>query len=157
MTDEDVAREIARIDLPLSTYTQWYWKVNLRSLFNFLTLRTHSHAQWEIRQYANTIAGICKRVVPLSYDAWIEYDVCGEKFSHQELNLIRDLIEKKDNDYANGNIILPFNNLSSREANELLEKLQPKEKPNFELDLSQAKSPEFFEKKMADAVPSTLK
>ena len=159
MTGEDVAREIARIDLPLSTYTQWYWKINLRSLFNFLTLRTDSHAQWEIRQYANIIAGMVKRVAPLSYDAWLDYDVCGERFSHQELEIIRSLLKTDDNGvFTNGDRISPLpDTISKRERDELIEKLQPKEKPDFELDLSQAKSPDFFEKKMSDAVPPTLK
>jgi thymidylate synthase (FAD) len=51
MTGEDVARELARIDLPLSTYTQWYWKIDLHNFLHFLKLRVDAHAQWEIQEY----------------------------------------------------------------------------------------------------------
>lgn len=156
---EDLARELARIDLPLSTYTQWYWKIDLHNLMHFLKLRVDSHAQWEIQQYGKVMAGMFKAVAPLSYEAWLDYDVCGEKFSHQELEIIRSLLKTEDNGvFTSGDRFSPLpESISKRERDELLSKLQPKEKPDFELDLSQAKSPDFFKKKMADAVPSALK
>ena len=58
LTSHEVARELARIDLPLSTYTQWYWKIDLHNLLHFLTLRVDSHAQWEIQQYGHLMAGM---------------------------------------------------------------------------------------------------
>jgi len=89
---EDVARELARIDLPLSTYTQWYWKIDLHNLFHFLSLRADPHAQWEIQEYAKVIAGMMKRVAPLSYEAWLDYEFCGEHLSHGELEVLRQLL-----------------------------------------------------------------
>ena len=56
LVGEDVARELARIDLPLSTYTQWYWKIDLHNLFHFLTLRAAPNAQWEIQEFARVMA-----------------------------------------------------------------------------------------------------
>jgi len=91
-----VARETARIDLPLSTYTQWYSKVDLHNLLGFLTLRCDSHAQYEIRAYADVIAGMVKRVAPLTYDAWIDYQFCATTFSRQEKILLDSMIEGLD-------------------------------------------------------------
>src|SRR5690242_2057706 len=92
MTSGDVARELARIDLPLSTYTQWYWKIDLHNLLHFLKLRVDTHAQWEIQEYGRVMAGMLKRVAPLSYEAFIDYDVCGARVSRMELEALRRLV-----------------------------------------------------------------
>ena len=97
---EDVARELARIDLPLSTYTQWYWKIDLHNLIHFLTLRVDPHSQWEIQQFGRVMAGMLKRVAPLSYEAWIDYQVCGRRLSHGELEALRRLLEVRDRSLA---------------------------------------------------------
>lgn len=68
-----VAKEQARKDLPLSTYTEAYWKVDLRNLFNYLALRMDAHAQLEIRTYANTIAEFVKKLNPVAYNAFVDY------------------------------------------------------------------------------------
>lgn len=68
-----IAREQARKDLPLSTYTEIYWKIDLHNLFHFLSLRLDSHAQWEIRQYAIAIARIVSDVVPICWEAFVRY------------------------------------------------------------------------------------
>lgn len=73
-----VARELARIVLPLSLYTEFYWTVNMRSLMNFLSLRADSHAQWEIQQYALAIAKVFEKCCPWSYEAFIEYAYTGD-------------------------------------------------------------------------------
>lgn len=70
LMENGVAKEMARMVLPLSLYTQFYWTVNARSLMNFLNLRTGIDAQWEIRQYAETIKDIFKERMPVTYDAW---------------------------------------------------------------------------------------
>jgi len=70
-----VARELARIVLPLSTYTQFYWTVNLRSLINFLVLRIDVHAQWEIREYAKCILDVVRQTVPWTYEALTTYKI----------------------------------------------------------------------------------
>src|SRR5678815_5815193 len=96
----DIARELARIDLPLSTYTQWYWKIDLHNLLHFLTLRVDRHAQWEIQEYGRVMAGMLQRVAPLSYEAWIDYDVCGAPLSRLELDALRTMVASKDGTLA---------------------------------------------------------
>ena len=76
----------------MSTYTQWYWKIDLHNLLHFLKLRIDPHAQYEIRAYAEVMAGMVKRVAPLSYEAWIDYDVAGAAFSRGELDVLRELL-----------------------------------------------------------------
>ncbi len=76
-----LARELARMNLPVSIYTQWYWKVNLHNLFHFLGLRKDSHAQHEIRVYADAMADIASRVAPESYRAFGDYVLDGVTLS----------------------------------------------------------------------------
>jgi len=156
----DVAREIARIDLPLSTYTQWYWKIDLHNLFHFLSLRADPHAQWEIRVFAEVMAGIAKRVAPLSYEAWIDYELAGAHLSRAELDVLRALLEPRGDGIgvragaaAVEGVRLKELGLSPREARELLEKLEPRERPDFELDLATMVSAEDMAAKMAQSVP----
>jgi thymidylate synthase (FAD) len=73
LVDDGIAREISRINLPLSIYTEWYWKVDLHNLFHFLKLRLDKHSQYEIRVYAEVIAGILKSTVPIAYEAFEDY------------------------------------------------------------------------------------
>src|SRR5881392_2404465 len=93
LVGRDVARELARIDLPLSTYTQWYWKIDLHNLLHFLSLRADPHAQYEIRAYAHVMAGVLKRVAPLSFEAWVDYDHGGAHLSRGELMALGRLVE----------------------------------------------------------------
>ncbi len=158
LTSHDVARELARIDLPLSTYTQWYWKVDLHNLLHFLTLRVDRHAQWEIREFGRVMAGMLKRVAPLSYEAWIDYDVCGGHLSRMELGLLRRFISDDSGSLgvkagAATRAEMLAAGLSGREADELLLKLAPQDPPDFDLDLTQAKSAEHFAERFAAAVP----
>lgn len=69
--DAGLSRELARIIVPLNTYTEFYWKIDLHNLFHFLTLRYDHHAQWEIRQYAKAIMDIVASWVPISYNAYL--------------------------------------------------------------------------------------
>ena len=94
--DTEVSRELARIHLPLSQYTQWYWKIDLHNLLHFLTLRTDRHAQQEIRDYANIMADMIRIAFPLVYEAWIDYVVDGTTLSRMELNAIRAFVETRD-------------------------------------------------------------
>jgi len=84
-----VAREIARCDLPLSMYTEWYWKIDLHNLLHFLGLRLDAHAQLEIRVYADAIAEIVKRWVPFTWEAFVDYRRDAHAFSRQEMNLLK--------------------------------------------------------------------
>jgi thymidylate synthase (FAD) len=160
LTGNEVARELARIDLPLSTYTQWYWKVDLHNLLHFLTLRVDAHAQWEIQEYGRVMAGMLKRVAPLSYEAWIDYDVCGTHVSRAELSALRALVGV-DGDGLQGNggrldrAALEGHGLAKREIDELLAKLAPAPTvPDFDLDVASARSAEHFAERFAAAVPS---
>jgi thymidylate synthase (FAD) len=157
MTGEDIARELARIDLPLSTYTQWYWKIDLHNLLHFLTLRVDPHAQWEIQEFGRIMAGMLKRVAPLSYEAWIDYDVCGAPLSRMELDAVRRLVTASEGKLtASGELdknALVELGLAAREIEELFTKLSPRKVPDFELDLSRAVPPETFAARFADAVP----
>jgi thymidylate synthase (FAD) len=84
MVKAGISREEARIILPLNTYTQWYWKIDLNNLFKFLVLRLDSHAQYEIRVYAEKIAEIVKSCCPLAYEAFEDYMLNSIKFSAPE-------------------------------------------------------------------------
>lgn len=162
-----ITRELSRIDLPLSTYTNWYWNINLRSLMNFLRLRCDSHAQYEIRAYANIIAGMVKEVCPLAFEAWQDYTFESEHFSYQEMLAL----------YEIGNEALDFGSctdwsetlngiesspdfdkygLSKREATEFKAKIlkfREAKKQDFTLDLSQAKTPAYFQEQAKLYVP----
>jgi thymidylate synthase (FAD) len=159
MMHEDMARELARIDLPLSTYTQWYWKIDLHNLLHFLKLRVDHHAQWEIQEYGRVMAGMLKRVAPLSYEAWVDYDVCGNRVSRMELDALRKLITAEgDTLRARDGVSLDAaalaeTGLAKREVADLIAKLQAKSVPDFELDLSRASSAEVFAERFSQAVP----
>ncbi len=163
MTNEEIARELARIDLPLSTYTQWYWKVDLHNLLHFLKLRVDAHAQWEIQEFGRVMAGMLKRVAPHSYEAWIDYDVCGTHVSRMELDALRKLIRVGESTLEPratgplGAAELESLGLAKREIRELFDKLARAEVPDFELDLSQAQSAESFAERFARAVPKVDK
>ena len=164
MVEEDVARELARIDLPLSTYTQWYWKIDLHNLLHFLTLRVDDHAQWEIQEFGRVMAGMLKRVAPMSYEAWIDYQVCGAKLGRAELEALALLLEPT----ADGGLThtsgrdsvtsdeLKGLGLAPREARELAAKLQTKEPPEFDLDLSRFRTAEEVAMEMHEAVPGSV-
>jgi len=88
-----IAKEQARKDLPLSTYTEAYWKIDLHNLLHFLKLRLDRHAQYEIRVYAEAIAQIVKDVCPLSYEAFEDYSLNAVTFSAPELQWIKNKLE----------------------------------------------------------------
>lgn len=95
-----VAREHARKDLPLSTYTELYWKNDLHNLFHFLQLRLDAHAQWEIRQYARAIAEIVQALFPVAWEAFVDYRLEGTTLSRMELQAVRDLLRGTEWDDA---------------------------------------------------------
>src|SRR6056297_4121706 len=83
--DHGIARELARINLPLSLYTQWYWQMDLHNLFHFLKLRMDAHAQLEIRKYADVIFKTVKKVAPLATEAFEEHVLRASTFSKSEM------------------------------------------------------------------------
>ncbi len=89
---DGLARELARINLTLSTYTQWYWKTNLHNLMNFLRLRADPHAQYEIRVYADALMEVMRRWVPLSHEAFLEHRLGAVTLSRGATATVRRLI-----------------------------------------------------------------
>ena len=116
-----LARELARMNLTLNTYTQWYWKTDLLNLMNFLRLRADHHAQFEIRAYADVMLDTVKKWVPITYEAFMDYRVGGTEISSKGKKVIQKLIsgEKVDIDKSG---------LSKREWNELMSVLELKDK-----------------------------
>ena len=110
---QGLARELARMNLTLNSYTQWYWKTDLLNLLNFLSLRADSHAQYEIRAYADVMMNTVKKWVPTTYDAFIDYRVGGMELSAKGKEIIKKMIEGKKCDYESSG-------LSKREWNELM-------------------------------------
>mgnify|MGYP002414118385 CR=1 FL=1 len=92
MIDKGLAREIARNNLPLSLYTEWYWQCDLHNLFHFLALRLDSHAQYEIRVYAEAMAKCAKAVAPLAYEAFEEHRLHAVKFSRSEAQALAAML-----------------------------------------------------------------
>ena len=116
-----LARELARMNLTLNTYTQWYWKTDLLNLMNFLRLRADHHAQYEIRAYADAMLDTVKRWVPITYDAFLDYRVGGTEVSSKGKKIIQKLISGEKVDAENSG-------LSKREWNELMSALELKDK-----------------------------
>tara|TARA_Y100000593_G_scaffold83521_1_gene157481 strand:+ start:13034 stop:13948 length:915 start_codon:yes stop_codon:yes gene_type:complete len=93
-TDLDLARETAREVLPLATYTEWYWKIDLHNLLHFLRLRADSHAQKEIRAYADVICSLVKAWVPNVWSAFEDYQLNAHTFSGSEMEELRNYIAR---------------------------------------------------------------
>lgn len=98
--DIDIARELARINLPLSLYTQWYWQIDLHNLFHFLKLRMDPHAQYEIRVYAKIMAEMVKKVAPLAYEAFEEHTLDARTLPGSTVEQLKPLLEKLKSDEA---------------------------------------------------------
>ena len=111
---DGLARELARMNLTLNTYTQWYWKTDLLNLLNFLNLRTDNHAQYEIRTYADAMLKTVKKWVPIAYEAFVDYRVGGLELSSKSKLVIEKMIKGQVCNFENSN-------LSKREWNELME------------------------------------
>ena len=108
-----LARELARMNLTLNSYTQWYWKTDLLNLMNFLFLRGDSHAQYEIRVYAEKMLETVKKWVPITHAAFLDYRVGAAHLSSKGLKIVKSMI--------NGNkISYEDSGLSKREWNELM-------------------------------------
>jgi len=95
MIDKGLAREIARANLPLSLYTEWYWQIDLHNLFRFLHLRMDAHAQYEIRVYAEAMAACAKAVSPMAYEAFEEHVLGSVRFSRAELAGVAAMLDQK--------------------------------------------------------------
>ena len=117
--DPQLARELARINLSLGFYTQWYWKIDLHNLFHFLKLRMDSHAQYEIRAYADVMGDIVKAWVPAAWETFEDYVQGAHTFSKQQLAVLSDVTHGKVVHRADSN-------LSDREWKEIWTVLEEK-------------------------------
>ncbi|HLF14246.1 MAG TPA: FAD-dependent thymidylate synthase [Bacteroidota bacterium] len=124
MLDSDIARELARINLPLSLYTEWYWKIDLHNLFHFLRLRIDPHAQYEIRVYGEAMAEITRKVAPMAWEAFEDYVLKSERFSRLEMKVIAENLSGKTFTKES----LEAKGLKGREAEEFQAKLARIEK-----------------------------
>ncbi|WP_413720021.1 FAD-dependent thymidylate synthase [Silicimonas sp. MF1-12-2] len=93
---QGLARELARMNLPANIYTQWYWKVDLHNLFHFLRLRADSHAQYEIRVYAEQICELVRDWVPFAYAAFEDYRMGGATLSGKALDCLRRMLKGEE-------------------------------------------------------------
>lgn len=94
--EQGIAREIARINLPVSNYTEWYWKIDLHNLFHFLRLRIDAHAQYEIRVFAEAIAELVKPFVPHAWQAFEDYVLNAHRMTAPELKVMKHLLESME-------------------------------------------------------------
>ena len=107
-----LSRELARINLTLNTYTQWYWKIDLHNFMHFVSLRADSHSQFEIREYGKTLLTILSKWTPLSYKAFLSYRLNSAELSMESINVIKKMISGKK-------VKKDKSNLSNREWKEL--------------------------------------
>ncbi len=89
LTEQGVSRELARIGLPVSVYTEWYWKCDLHNLLRFLSLRLDAHAQLEIREYAAAMLRLIEPIVPHTVEAWKDYELDSVRLTRLEIEAIR--------------------------------------------------------------------
>ena len=94
--EQGIAREIARINLPVSNYTEWYWKIDLHNLFHFLRLRIDAHAQYEIRVFAEAIAELVQPFVPYAWEAFEDYVLNAHRMTAPELKVMKHLLESME-------------------------------------------------------------
>ena len=121
LNKKGLARELARMNLTLNTYTQWYWKTDLLNLLHFLFLRADSHAQYEIRVYAEAMLETVKKWVPITHAAFLDYRVGAAHVSAKGLKIIKSMLNGQS-------INFDKSGLSKREWNELMETLELKDK-----------------------------
>ncbi|MFP4301850.1 MAG: FAD-dependent thymidylate synthase [Spirochaetaceae bacterium] len=107
LLDRGVARELARVVLPLSLYTEWYWQIDLHNLFHFLKLRVDPHAQYEIRAYGEVMLAITRRVAPLAVEAFEEHIRGGVGYSATEHEALRAALLPGDGATATGERSVP--------------------------------------------------
>jgi len=116
-TRQGLARELARMNLSLNYYTQWYWKIDLHNLMHFLSLRADSHAQYEIRVYADIMLDILKKWVPMTYQAFLEYRMHSQTLSRSAMNVVKRRLRGEE-------VIQASSGLGAREWRELMEILE---------------------------------
>jgi thymidylate synthase (FAD) len=109
---EGLARELARMNLPVNYYTQWYWKTDLHNFMNFVRLRADDHAQYEIQAYANVMRDILKRWAPMAYQSFLDYRMNSFSLSSKSIAVVKRMIKGE-------NVTVETSGLTKREWNEL--------------------------------------
>ena len=120
LLEEDLSRELARAVLPVANYTECIWKIDLHNFFHFVKLRSDSHAQREIRDYADAMYELVKPNFPICCEAFEDYIQGATTFSKQEMHMIKEVLEGADAKAALTRVCYP---LGKRETKEFLEKL----------------------------------
>ncbi len=132
----DLAKETARMALPVSMYTEWYWKIDLHNLMHFLSLRMDEHAQWEIRVYANLIGEIVKAWCPDAWEAFVDYRLEATVLSRMEKlfvrGLVADYLDEGEGDLPEPRVtklrrMLDSFGLSKREIDEFVTRFAPED------------------------------
>lgn len=118
LLEEDVARELARVNLPVALYTEMYWQVDLHNLFHFLRLRLDPHAQYEIRAYGEAVAQCARAVAPVASEAFEEHVLHARTLSRTELDVVRGALDE-----ARLREALAASGLRASRRREVLEKL----------------------------------
>lgn len=145
LVEAGAAKELARMHLPLNTYTYFYWKVDLHNLLHYLGLRCDSHAQYEIRAYANCMAAMVKECCPLAFEAWYDYNFTAARFSRQDRQLLSWYIGFAANstmfgydskEYFENNVKERAKSLgmTDREITDWWKKIEPPAEQEFNLD-----------------------
>lgn len=114
---QGLARELARMNLPVNFYTQWYWKIDLNNLLHFLMLRADPHAQYEIRVYADAILKIVEKWVPFTFEAFMDYRVNAVNLSAQMAATLRKMVKGEE-------VSVGTSGMSQREWDEMMTKLK---------------------------------
>jgi thymidylate synthase (FAD) len=121
---EGLARELARMNLPLSCYTQWYWKIDLHNLLHFLNLRADPHAQYEIRVYAEAMLSIVEKWVPHCFEAFVKHHKNAVNLSAPAIALVKKMLKGEKLDQENSG-------LSAREWDELMMVFEVEQRSGF--------------------------
>lgn len=121
-----LAKELARMDLSLNFYTQWYWKIDLHNLFHFLSLRADPHAQYEIAEYARGMSDILKDAVPIAWEAFVDYELESVKFTRLEKEVLLSLMKSREKIRENEVLVYAkeIGLTNKRELEEMMEKFQ---------------------------------
>jgi thymidylate synthase (FAD) len=116
-----IARELARMNLPINIYTQWYWKIDLHNLMHFLLLRADAHAQYEIRVFAQAMIDIIKMWVPITYGAFMDHRVNSTAISGKGMQVVKRMIRGEK-------VMQEDSGMSKREWTELMAELADESK-----------------------------
>lgn len=123
LDNDGLSRELARIVLPVSNYTEMYWKMDLNNLFHFLKLRMDSHAQYEIQEYAKCIYNLIKKDHPELIEMFDDHMLYSVTFSKTEMDILKEILDKTDEEYISNIKHIIIASLGKRKATEFFNKI----------------------------------